>query len=99
MTYLRVTIGTWSINLYSLEGEGIFRQIQEEGIKIFRQQPGFINYRLMLAGPSITLAVAEWESEALGRPGAMVYRTWLKESGIAAKLKLETYDGDVVASS
>ena len=99
MTYLRVTIGRWLINLDTPEGKGIFRQIQEEGIRVFRLQPGFINYRLMQADPYITLAVAEWESEELGKPGAAAYRDWLKESGIAEKLKLETYDGEIMVSS
>jgi hypothetical protein len=99
MTYLRVTIGRWKIDLDTPEGEEIYRKIQEEGIRVFRQQPGFLNYRLMRAGPSLTLAVAEWESEERGKPGAEVYRNWLKESGIAARLTLETYDGRIVVSS
>jgi hypothetical protein len=99
MSYLRVTLGKWFINLDTPEGEEIFRQIQEEGIRIFRQQAGFIRYRLMQADPFTTLAVAEWESENLGKPGAHAYRTWLKESGIRDKLELETYDGKVVVSS
>jgi hypothetical protein len=53
----------------------------------------------MLADPKTTLAVAEWESEELGKPGAWRYREWLKSSGIAEKLSLETYDGEVVAAS
>ena len=99
MTYLRVTIGEWYIDLRSEEGEAAFRQIREQGLAVFRKQPGFVSYRLMRADPYTTLAVAEWESEELGIPGAQAYRDWLKESGIAEKLKLETYDGEVVVSS
>jgi hypothetical protein len=36
----------------------------------FRSQSGFIGYRLMVAEPTTTIAVAEWESEELGKPGA-----------------------------
>jgi hypothetical protein len=43
--------------------------------------------------------VDEWESEELGKPGARRYREWLRSSGIAEKLLLETYDGQVVAAS
>jgi heme-degrading monooxygenase HmoA len=99
MTYLRVTLGTWYIDLHTEEAKSIFRRIQAEGVTVFRQQPGFISYRLMRANSSTTLAVAEWESETLGKPGAQKYREWLKESGIAEKLKLETYDGDIVVAS
>jgi hypothetical protein len=53
----------------------------------------------MLADPTTTIAVAEWESEELGKPGARRYREWLRSSGIAEKLSLETYDGEVVAAS
>ena len=49
--------------------------------------------------PTTTIAVAEWESEELGKPGAQRYREWLRSSGIAEKLSLETYDGEVVAAS
>jgi len=99
MTYLRCTIGRWNINLDSEEGREVFRLIDNEGVRVFRNQSGFVRYRLMLADPTTTIAVAEWESEELGKPGARRYREWLKSSGIAEKLSLETYDGEVVAAS
>ena len=99
MTYLRSTIGRWNIDLSSEEAREAFRLIDEEGLRVFRDQPGFIRYRLMVASPTTTIAVAEWESEELGKPGAQRYREWLKSSGIAEKLSLETYDGPVVVAS
>lgn len=99
MTYLRCTIGRWSIELHSDEGREAFRLIEDEGLRVFREQPGFIRYRLMVADPSTTIAVAEWENEELGKPGAQRYREWLRSSGIAEKLSLETYDGEVVVAS
>jgi quinol monooxygenase YgiN len=99
MAYLRCTIGRWTIDLDSEEGREAFRLIDEEGVRIFRAQPGFLSYRLMLAEPTTTIAVAEWENEELGKPGAQRYREWLRSSGIAEKLSLETYDGEVVAAS
>jgi hypothetical protein len=68
--YLRCTIGRWNIDLDSEEGREAFRLIDEEGVRVFRNQPGFVRYKLMLADPKTTLAVAEWESEELGKPGA-----------------------------
>jgi hypothetical protein len=53
----------------------------------------------MVAGPTTTIAVAEWESEELGKLGAQRYREWLRSSGIAEKLSLETYDGPIVVAS
>jgi hypothetical protein len=99
VTYLRCTIGRWTIDLGSEEGREAFRLIDTEGVRVFREQPGFVRYRLMLADPKTTIAVAEWESEELGKPGARRYRKWLRCSGIAEKLSLETYDGEVVAAS
>jgi hypothetical protein len=99
VTYLRCTIGRWKIDLSSDEAKEAFRLIDEEGVRVFRSQPGFVRYRLMVADPSTTIAVAEWESEELGKPGAQRYREWLSSSGIAEKLSLETYDGKVVAAS
>ena len=99
VTYLRCTIGRWTIDLDSEEGREAFRLIDEEGVRVFRAQPGFLSYRLMLAEPTTTIAVAEWENEELGKPGAQRYREWLRSSGIAEKLSLETYDGEVVAAS
>ena len=99
MTYLRCTIGRWNIDLDSEEGREVFRLIESEGLRVFREQPGFIRYHLMVADPSTTIAVAEWESEELGKPGAQRYREWLRSSGIAQKLSLETYDGAVVVAS
>jgi hypothetical protein len=99
VTYLRCTIGRWKIYLDSQEGREAFRQIDTEGVEVFTNQPGFVRYRLMVADPTTTIAVAEWESEELGKPGARRYREWLRSSGIAEKLTLETYDGEVVAAS
>ena len=99
VTYLRCTIGRWTIDLDSQEGREAFRQIDTEGVSVFRNQPSFIRYRLMVADPVTTIAVAEWESEELGKPGARRYREWLRSSGIAEKLSLKTYDGEVVAAS
>ena len=99
MTYLRCNIGRWNIDLNSEEGREAFRLIDDEGLRVFRNQPGFIRYRLMVADSTTTFAVAEWESEELGKPGAQRYREWLSSSGIAQKLSLETYDGEVMVAS
>jgi Antibiotic biosynthesis monooxygenase len=99
VTYLCCTIGKWKIVLSSDEAREEFRLLVEEGVRVFRNQPGFVRYRLMVANPTTTIAVAEWESEELGKPGAQRYREWLSSSGIAEKLSLETYDGEVVAAS
>ncbi|HEX2739853.1 MAG TPA: antibiotic biosynthesis monooxygenase [Rubrobacter sp.] len=99
MTYLRCTMGSWDIDLNSEEGREAFRLIDDDGLRVFRNQPGFIRYRLMVADPTTTIAVAEWESEELGKPGAQRYREWLTSSGIAEKLSLETFDGPVVVAS
>jgi hypothetical protein len=99
MTYLRCTIGRWNIDLYSDEAREAFRLIEEEGVRVFREQPGFVRYRLMVADHVTTIAVAEWESEELGKRGAQRYREWLRSSHIAEKLSLETYDGEVVVAS
>jgi len=99
VTYLRCTIGRWTIDLDSEEGREAFGLIDTEGVRVFRQQPGFVRYRLMVADPVTTIAVAEWESEELGKPGARRYRERLRSSGIAEKPSLETYDGEVVAAS
>lgn len=52
MTYLRCTIGRWNIDLHSEGGREVFRLIEDEGLRVFREQPGFIRYRLMVADPS-----------------------------------------------
>jgi hypothetical protein len=97
--YLRVSTAHWSINLYSAEAERIFHQIETDGVRVFRAQPGFVRYRLMRADSSTTIAVAEWESEELGRVGAERYRAWMREVGIMDKIVLETRAGTIVAGS
>lgn len=97
--YLRVSIANWSIDLYSQEAERIFRQIDADGVAVFRAQPGFVRYRLMRASRTTTVAVAEWESEQLGRAGAEQYRAWMRRAGIMDRLTLQTHAGDIVAES
>jgi len=97
--YLRISIARWNIDTYSPEAERIFRQIETEGVAVFRAQPGFIRYRLMRENASTTFAVAEWESEALGLAGAEKYRGWMRSVGIMDRITLETHTGQIVASS
>ncbi len=99
MGYLRMTIGRWDLDLDSPEAREMFRRIHTEGVAVFRQQPGFVRYRLMRADDRTTIAVAEWESEAWGSAGAGRYREWLAASGIGRHLALETYAGEIVAAS
>ena len=97
--YLRVSIARWNISLYSDEAQRIFTQIETEGVAVFRAQPGFIRYRLMRADSTTTIAVAEWETEALGQAGAQRYRDWMRRVGIMDKFALETHAGEIVAGS
>ena len=97
--YLRVSTVRWDINLYSAEAERIFHQIDSDGVAVFRAQPGFVRYRLMRADSTTTVAIAEWESERLGRIGAEHYREWMRRVGIMAHLTLETHAGEIVAGS
>jgi heme-degrading monooxygenase HmoA len=97
--YLRVSVARWDVDLDSPEAEAIFRQIETEGVAVFRAQPGFVRYRLMRADKSTTVAVAEWESEELGLAGAEQYRAWLRRAGIMERITLDTRAGDIVASS
>jgi hypothetical protein len=97
--YLRVSIAHWNIDLYSAEAERIFHQIDTEGVAVFRAQPGFVRYRLMRADSTTTIAVAEWESEQLGKAGAEKYRAWMRSVGIMDRFTLETHAGDIVAGS
>ncbi|HVT86141.1 MAG TPA: hypothetical protein VHD35_13135 [Chitinophagaceae bacterium] len=97
--YLRVSFAHWDIDLYTPKAEEIFRQIETDGVTVFQAQPGFIRYRLMRADSKTSIAVAEWESEQLGREGAEKYRAWMRSVGIMKHIKLETYTGDIVAAS
>ena len=97
--YLRVSMARWNINLYSAEAERIFRQIETDGLGVFHAQPGFVRYRLMRADGTMTVAVAEWETEQLGKAGAERYREWMRSVGIMDRITLETHAGDIVAGS
>ena len=99
MGYLRTSIAKWSIDLDSAEAIEIFRKIGSDGVRVFREQPGFVCYRLMKADRQTTVAVAEWENEELGRRGAENYRQWMRHTGIWDKIALTTYAGEIVAAS
>jgi hypothetical protein len=97
--YLRVSVAHWNINLYTPEAERIFNQINTDGVAVFRAQPGFVRYRLMRADSTTTIAVAEWQSEELGKAGAERYREWMRNVGIMDRITLDTHAGDIVAGS
>jgi hypothetical protein len=49
VTYLRCTIDRWNLDLKSEEAQEAFSLINDEGLRVFKSQPGFIRYRLMVA--------------------------------------------------
>jgi len=98
MGYLRMTRGTWDLDLDGEAGQALVERIAREGVSVFRQQPGFIRYRLMRAGPRTTIAVAEWESEDLGAAGASRFRAWLVTAGIRQHLDMETEAGPILVA-
>ena len=49
MTYLRCTIDRWNVDLKSEEAQEVFSLINDEGLRVFKSQPGFTRYRLMVA--------------------------------------------------
>jgi hypothetical protein len=65
VTYLRCTIGRRNIDLDPEEGREAFGLIDQEGLRVFRNQPGFIRYRLMVADPTTTFAFAAWRTRNL----------------------------------
>jgi hypothetical protein len=75
VTYLRCSIGKWSIDLNSPEAKAIVEKINNEDVKVFQKQAGFISYRLMRASAEVTVAVAEWQSEELGKVGLKIIET------------------------
>ena len=97
--YLRVTIAHWNTSTYSDEAERIFHLIETDGLVVFHAQRGFIDYRLMRADSTKTIAVAKWESEELGKAGAEKYREWMRSAGIMDFITLETYTGEIVVDS
>ncbi|MGE5359129.1 MAG: antibiotic biosynthesis monooxygenase [Bacteroidales bacterium] len=94
-----MSFARWNIDLSSEDAEHIFQRIETEGVAVFRAQPGFVRYRLMRADNSTTVAVAEWESQELGKPGAERYRAWMRSTGIMDHFALETFAGEIVAQS
>jgi hypothetical protein len=76
MSYLRMTIGHWTLDLHSAEAGEVFQMVQEEGVSVFPAQPGFVRYRPMRADVHTTIAVAECESETLGTAGSLRSSRW-----------------------
>ena len=99
MTYLRMTIAEWDVELDAPEGDRLVALIDSAGLAVFRRQPGFIRYRLMRAGPTKSVAVAEWETEELGLAGSAKYREWLEAAGIKAHIAMSTEAGPALVSS
>lgn len=99
MTYLRMTIGEWDVDLDAPSGQHLVDLIRSEGLGVLRRQPGFVHYRLMRAGPSKSIAFVEWESEERALAGAAKYRQWLEDVGIKAHLSMDTTGGPLLISS
>jgi Antibiotic biosynthesis monooxygenase len=99
VTYLRMTVAEWSVDLDAPEGQRLVELIRGAGVGVFQRQPGFIRYRLMRAGPMRSIAVAEWESEELAMRGSANYRAWLESSGIRDHITMTTEMGPILVSA
>jgi hypothetical protein len=94
-----MTIAEWDVELDAPEGNRLVALIESAGLAVFRQQPGFIRYRLMRAASTKTVAVAEWETEELGLAGSARYRDWLAAAGVKSHITMSTEAGPVLVSS
>jgi hypothetical protein len=93
MTYIR-------IGIYALQGEAIViaQQATEELLPILRQQPGFVDYELVAAGPKL-ISISAWEFEEQAAEGAALAATYIS-GHLDAQLTLDQhYIGDLVLSS
>ena len=99
MSYLRMTRATWDVDLDSAEGQALVARISTDGVAVFREQPGFVRYRLMQAGPRTTIAMAEWASEELGTSGAEHFRAFLAAAGIREHIDMETQAGPILVAA
>ena len=98
MAYLRMTVADWDIDLGSPEALLLIDAIASDGVSVFRAQPGFVRYRLMLAGPRRTVAVAEWRTEADSLSGSARYREWMQTAGVREHITLLTDTGPVIVA-
>ena len=93
-----MTIADWDVDLGSPEAAELVHAIESEGVGVFRAQPGFVRYRLMMAGPRRTVAVAEWSSEEESLSGSARYREWMARAGIRAHITLDTETGPIIVA-
>ena len=94
-----MTVADWDIDLDSPEARLLVDAIASEGVAVFREQPGFVRYRLMLAGSRRTVAVAEWQTEADSLSGSARYREWMQTAGVREHITLVTETGPIIVAT
>jgi hypothetical protein len=87
--YLRCTIGRWNIDLSSEEAREAFPLINDEGLRVFRSQPGFIRYRLMVAEPT--------PRRSLSPSGSLRSLAGLERAALQGVAKQQRHSTEVVA--
>jgi hypothetical protein len=98
MTYLRMTVIHWSIDLDSPEGKKIFSKIQVEEISVFHKQLGFYPVPSYAGRHPDHYRSCGMGIGGTGKTGCKELPGLVKESGIATKLILEQLNGKVVVS-
>jgi hypothetical protein len=93
-----MTVADWDVDLDSPDGRLLVDLINSDGVAVFRAQPGFVRYRLMLAGPRRTVAVAEWRTEEESLSGSANYRQWMADAGVRAHISMETETGPIIVA-
>jgi uncharacterized protein YidB (DUF937 family) len=100
MSYLRVSITTWELDLREAEGQSIIQKSRDELIPLLRRLPGFVRYQGALTGPRSSVQVYEWESEAQAQTGTQQLTEWLQSSGSGQQIdSADVHLGEVIVSS
>ena len=96
MTYLRVSISKWKVDLTAAEGEEVIRLVDREGIPLLRQQPGFVRYQGMIPDAHTAITIFEWASEEQAEAGQPAWAAWVQRS-LAQHLDgpIQAYVGEV----
>ena len=101
MSYLRITVATWKIDLNSAEGQELIGTMEQEGTPLLLRQPGFVRCQIIVPDAHTTVHLEEWASGDYATAGTKALMQWVQDSGQVQQLdgRPQSYSGAIRVSS
>jgi heme-degrading monooxygenase HmoA len=90
------------VALYRLTGsvDEVQQKVQDGMVPILRDQPGFVSYDVVDAGPDALISISRWETHDQAEQAVQTIADWVADSGVDELVERRAnHVGEIIVSA